>query len=328
MTSPLADPARRLLTVLIALAAIVPAAARAADKPKPGGPKVGLRVKYLPGKYLMTMTQDMKQNITAGGQEQQQTIVARMEMMMEVSKPGADGAREAKIIYKRIKQSVKMGAMSQEFDSNDPAKSDGPLAAALKPLIGAELTLTIAADGKATKVAGLDEIIDKQAKANPAAAQRLRQTKASMSKSLKDMVSASARTLPSKPVAPGEKWDAESPVNVPFIGQVNVKQACTLEKVEKTAAGQIAHLSVKGTMKSDKATTTAMGPATLTVKKLEMNYDAKTRFDVKLGMAVSATTRLKGMFDMSIVSPNGAAQDMAIQMDGTVTVTQKKLAGP
>ena len=317
MTS-LSDRRLRLLSVLVAAAAALPPAARGAEKVK-------LEMKYLPGKYLVSMAQDMDQEITVAGQEQQQKISSLMVMEMEVEKPDPRGARKAKIIYKRIKQSMQVGAMSQEFDSADPAKASGPLAAGFQPLVGAEITLTIDPNNQITDVSGLDEILDKQARDNPAAARTLRQMKKSMGKSLKDMVSLSARVLPDKPIAPGGTWNVETPVDAPMIGKMKIKQTCTLQKIERAARGRTAVIAVKGNLKSEKPTTTEMGPVRLVVNKIDMTYEGTLRHLVELGLAESSVTEMKGVFDMALTAPDGQSQPMAIKMTGTVKVTAKKL---
>ena len=172
MTSPTARTARWLSIALIAAAMVSAAPAHAAGKPKSSGPKVKLEMKYRPGKYLMTTSQDMDQVIQIGAQTQKQKVSSLMVMEMEVDKPDANGTRKARITYKRIRQSMKMGATVQEFDSNDPATAVGPLAAGFKPLIGAQITLILSAENKVTDIAGLDEIFDRQARANPQAAPR------------------------------------------------------------------------------------------------------------------------------------------------------------
>jgi hypothetical protein len=319
MTTPSAKTARLLLTALIAAAVFAPAAG--------GAEKVTLQVKYLPGKYLTTMNQDMTQTVTVGERVQQQVISSTMVMEMTVGKPDPNDTRKAKIVYKRIKQSMKMGTRAQEFDSADPAKAGGALAGALKPLIGTELTLTIAKDNQVTDVAGLAELFDKQAQANPAAARINQQMKASMTKTLKGLISKSAVLLPKGPVGPGDKWDVETPMAVPVIGQMKVKQSCALQKLEPVAGGgKAALIAVKGSVKTEKPTTNQLGGVRMTVHKMDIAYDGSMRFDVALGVAESSTTKMKGLFSMSITGPNGQTQQVATKLGGTVNVTVKKLA--
>ena len=171
---------RKWLAALLILAMIphVQCSKKRAQRPdNPGGePKVTFKQAYPPGKYVMTQIQTMSQHLTGKDLDQELSWSTTVDMMMEVSEPDLDGRKTIKMGFTRW-QADQGGIL---IDTDDPPVRS--MGAALgtetarrtmdklyRALLEAQLTIEIDAQGKVTKVTGIEEMFDAVARAVPEA---------------------------------------------------------------------------------------------------------------------------------------------------------------
>ncbi len=158
--------------------------------------KITLKLKYLPGTYVTTMKTSQEQQIT-GPQKITQTVSMTMVMEMTVDK-ASDNGQQIHVTYKRVAQAIKGGPVEMAYDSADKKGGDekNPMAI-LGNMVDAAIDVTLDADGKVTKVKGMNEIFDKMAKDNPMMGAQMK--KSMGDKTVTEMFDGAAGTCPISP---------------------------------------------------------------------------------------------------------------------------------
>ena len=276
--------------------------------------KVSFQFKYVPGTYVTTVKMQSDQQIT-GPQQMNQKMTMTMAMEMVVDKPTATG-QQLHITYRRIQQAVKGGPVEMSYDSADKAeKTDekNPLAV-LGGLVDAAIDVTLDADGKVTKVKGMNEIWDKMAQDNPAAAGQMK--KSMGEKMLTEQLSQSARQLPTKPVAVGDSWDYSQKQDLPMGGTLDMKTTCTLKKIEQSGDHKVAVIDMTGGTAKVNADTEKKPADDATAQKLKM--DLQQTGTMKVNIATGQTEESNVLQDMSM---NMAMGEMTMSVKGKTKIS-------
>lgn len=269
---------------VLVLGALLVQAASAAES---GAPKVSLKQQYPAGSYVMTTTMSGDQSMSVDGQPQPaQEMKQTFVVTMDVGEPDPAGVRTMQMAFSHVKQDITVGPQVMSYDSQGPAdKQDPNLSRAMGPVTKAKIAVKIGADGKVVGASGMDEMWDAMAKETPEMAGFARQMKGQMGDAtIVDMVAKPSQMLPSGPVGPGDAWEPSIRINVPGIGELQVKQFCKLVSVEKTPAGSVAVIDYEGTAQSEKETTANMGVAGLKIRSAVFKQSGQMRFNVDTGM--------------------------------------------
>lgn len=97
----------------------------------------------------------------SGGLDAAQSMVQAVDLRMKVIDADPEGGAIVHLIYDRFKVSIDSPLNKGEFDSTSPKEKDtgNPLAAMLRPMVGATLVLTLDRDGNITQIEGGDNLI-------------------------------------------------------------------------------------------------------------------------------------------------------------------------
>lgn len=167
-------------------------AAKKEAAPKPRGEKITIKLNMEKGAkrvFLYDMTMTTKINIP-NQPPQDMNVSSGFVIATEVKDVDAEtGDHTVSMLYERAKMAVAGGPISMKYDSGDKETANSPLGRALGPLIGKSVTATIAPNGRAKKIDGIDKL------GNPALSGQLKQTFEQMFAS-----------LPPKPVDIGDSW--------------------------------------------------------------------------------------------------------------------------
>lgn len=90
-----------------------------------------------------------------------QSMLQSVDLRMKVVDTNPEGGAVVHLIYDSLKLSMNSDGAKTEFDSARPKEKDGsdPIAAALRPIVGATLVLTLDRDGNITKVEGGENLL-------------------------------------------------------------------------------------------------------------------------------------------------------------------------
>ena len=292
------------------------------------GQKVTFKMWRTPGRYEVTMDMKTDQTIMAQGMAQPaQKIAQLMVMVIDVAKPGPSGDRQVTMTFHRIRQSMEMGAMKMVFDSADKPENQNPMMGKMfAPMLKAKFVITVGPEGKVKKVQGLDELWGGMVKQNPAMAGMAKQMKQQFGDSMiKGLMGQGMQGLPDKPVAVGETWKPTTKLSMPFVGQADMRQVCTLKSLMRTPTGQVAVIDYTGTVQSADGAPTTMGPMTMTIKKLNLKQSGTMRFNTTTGMFETQT--IKQTAEISMVSSGqGEAVSVELKQNMATTTKARKLA--
>ena len=295
-------------------------AVHSAEKPANApGEKFLFKRFYPTGQYTLTQKVNTDQVIVTGEMEMKQKISMTMVLGINVGKPNASGDREMVLQFRRVTQRTQMGEMVMAYDSNLPDEKQMPMAAVWRPLLKAKIKALISPDGKVKKFSGLNEVWDALAKQQPASAQMIGPMKEQFGDAMvQQMIARSYEVLPTKAIGVGESWASDDKIKLPFVGQIKVAQQFKAKAVEKTPAGKVVVIDTTGTVKTDKPAKTTMGPAEVTILKMDMTQKGQSRYNADLGIFVGQTIRQRGTMQMSVGPAEGAQQSMTIKQDTTI----------
>jgi hypothetical protein len=278
--------------------------------------KVTLRQKFTQGSTTrMTMTTDMNIKMDLPGQDlgeaQESKMAQTFEMLLHVSDIGPDGTTTLEMTYDRIKQSIDMGGRGVGFDSKaseQTAPEAKMMAATLKPLLGLRVTIKLDKDLHPTEVKGFDELW-KRLDADPASSGMRKQVERAFGdKQIKKMMEQfMAGSFPSHPVAVGESWKQSENVDMPMIGELNVKATSTLEGIEQYKGRRCAKIRTKAEMTSADTRPTSGPTALLGMKMRRCNVEGFMWFDIKAGQMIETDMDQDIVMSMQLPGAPGAS---------------------
>lgn len=312
---------RRVTTLLLVLSVLAHLQCSKGTKDNPGAePRVTLKQAYPPGKYACVVDLVQKQKIEGEGQPQTIESSMTMEMLMAASAPDADGSTELTIRYTRFASPF----VDTNVPSNAPPGSPQDVAERVYlAMIGHDLVMKLASDGKVLQVSGVTELWDRMAAAVGADGQvmvaSLKQTV--NDESLKKMVAGGEQFTPPHPVGIGAVWHVSTSMEAPIVGGLDVEAECELTELTDTPAGKVARIAFTGTLGSEGGGPTPAGSDFVQLGKLEITQEGFLRMDVDTGLPVEMKMHLVGTIDMSVQPPQGKKLDMTSHIDQTVTMT-------
>jgi len=298
------------------------------EEPNSGSdPKITLKIKYPPGKFVMVQDQDMDMDMTivADGKTQKQPVKQKMQqwMSLDVSQPDKQGNTTIGMTFDRMRQEVKAGANNIVLDTNDKkAMASNPAAKALEGLLDANITMKMTADGKVLSVGGMDKMWNSMAKDDPQLAAQMK--KQMGSEAITKLCTQAMQMSPKEPVGVGAVWYSDMKMPIPVIGEMNIETKYKIKSIEKTGAGQIATFTVHAIMTTDTAKEMKVGTASMEINSMDMDMNGKVRINVDTGLMIDSTMDMSGDFDMAI-SEGGKKMEMSAKIKGTqkMTITKK-----
>jgi hypothetical protein len=297
--------------------------------------KIAITWGYEPGTYVMTVKMDMDQVTTMStGQVTNQKIQMMMVMELEAGAKDAQGAQVLTTTFKRASQSLTGGPISMAYDSANPQGGNPMFASLYRAMLDKPIQMKLNKDGKVTDLSGLDAIWDAMAAENPSMALMAKNMKEQMGDTyLSQMMDLGRRMAPSSPVAVGDSWESDQPLNLPMIGPIQVKQTCTLKRVKDSPQGPVAVIAFNSTMETKEPKSVDTGaPGETTIDKVQIVQTGTIEMAVNGGMVLSGLSDQKTTMRMTMggapqpPEANTPAQPMTMEMQqsGTVETTTRK----
>lgn len=316
------------MTVIATVVLVMAVGAFGADQ------KIALKVKYVPGTYLVTIKSKMRMtnNEMASSQGISQDIESVYIAETTVDEPDPNKHQKMHITYKRIKTSINSGFVQMSFDSAYPDQQTPPFASAYKVMLDKTIHVTLDAEGNVIKVTGMEKMWDELVRANPAMSGMVNNLKEQLGNKMVEQMFGQARKMfPGEPVAKGESWTVDIDTPIPMMGPVKSNQKCTLKAIESTAAGKVAVIDFTGKMRSDGSTTApgARPTSSLPMKFTKMNTDQSGTMRVHLDNTIHTDSKVKIAADM-VMSVRGPgepasgeqnAMNIKMKMRGTLETT-------
>lgn len=230
----------RLLALLVTLVALPAVPITAQD--------VELALRFRPGDVdVYRMTQTSMSASPVGVTTGSQTTRVRQEVV----RVGPNGTAEVRYTYEAVR-SVQEGPQGrQEYDSEiDPEPTD-PYTSMLAGMVGASFVVTTAPDGTVHSVTGVDEFVDRMIVAmagdEPDRIEEVRALLKPMfgSEQMKSSMQQSMHVFPAGTVRPGDEWEEDISVALPF-GTMRSVNRYRLEEVVIRDGRRVARIGVTG----------------------------------------------------------------------------------
>ena len=260
--------------------------------------KIELTINYAPGAYVVTREVTMRLEL-AGETPTSSQIHTTMVMDMEISKADAEGNRELAVTYRKIALEQKLGdRVTTAYDSSAgvPKEKLSQVGKMFEGMLGGTITVTLDPHGRVGEIRGVGEMVAAMLQ----------------SAGLEDWDAAELRQqfgdrmveetfgqlgLPGKPVARGDTWEVDKPLELSVIRAVRqYRQVCTLEDIRDG----VAVVEVKGDLRSaDDTDEENPKPSGLRVTISDMTVEGTTRIDIATGMARQSEISHKGTLTLT-----------------------------
>ncbi len=268
----------------------------AAEAPR-SSKKYSLEGKFQPGIQYMVMQleskQDMQMDQAQGPAAAGMTGMVMRQLMvvkMDIGTPDPQGCRKVILTYERIRQSMRMGngGVRFEYDSLQPDKAQAsPMGRIFAPLLKTKIEILLGKDDKVISVKGMESMWKAMADENP----RMRPMLDTMKKtfgdeSVKKMILGGMENMPQHPVAIGDKWEIQNKMDIPFLGEMNIKINMKLLSVAKKDGREIAEIEMTGTVTGTKGKGMEVSGVIVKLGAMKITQKGKMFFDLKRGQMI------------------------------------------
>ena len=294
------------------------------------GPKITLKIKYPPGKFEMVGDLKMKIDMKVkpkGGEPKDQPMDYRMQQWvdLDVSRPDAQGNTTMTMRFKRLRREIRGGPIQKVLDTNNKAAlAADPAGQVFAAMLESKLTMRMDRDGNVLEVKGMDEMWDRVALGNARMAQMAAKLKQQLGgKAVARMFTLTMQMAPKEPVGIGDVWYSDVKMPVPMVGEMDIKTKYKLISLGKTDAGTIAVFGTHAIMTTENGRTTKIGPGSMTLKAMDIDMTGQVKVNVDTGLMLEQIMDVSGGLEMT-----GGAGDQKMEMEGTLTGTQKTTITP
>lgn len=282
--------------------------------------KFTLKQRFPEGKYEMKTETDMKMNMEVQGKKT--PTIQKQNQYWEIVAGAieADGTQKIVMEVKRFAMQQKIAGMDMKYDSDDPKTANSPLKG-MGIMVGLKMTVTNDKDGKPQSVEGWDEFMDKMiAESDPGQKMILESMKDQFKPEMftKNMA-AGQDVMPKDPVAVGDNWKATGSMEIPMIGDMEMKTDNTLKSVKTEDGKKIAEVFSKSEVSTAEGKEMEMGPIKMVLNNVDIKTDSTIRMEVETGLVFSNAAEMT--MSMEMVVSGGADTKPTMKMSGTGTTT-------
>ena len=293
----------------------------AGEGPKATGPgtadpadKIELRLRLEPGKaYMLRMTAAQKITQTVQGSKQEMPQTLGLGFKYDVQEVGDDGTAVIQVSYDSVQYHVEGPMGKIDYDSSNPPPADEihPMAQGFAALVGEGFRMDLTPQGRATRVEGADQLLDRLADRIDVPSEALRTTlKQQMEKqfgdqALKEMIEQMMGIYPDHPVGVGDSWSKKMVVTVGMPTVVN--NTWTL----KSRQDGVAFIDVQSTVEPNPdAGALEMGPAKVK-HQLSGTQNGSIEMDEATGWVLRSTVKQQLSGELSV---EGGPQAVTVPM--------------
>ena len=308
--------------LLLCAALLLPLPGRADDA-------VSLQWKWEKGRILRyRMTQEHRQAAAPTSVAEavtRQTVILREE----VTDVTGDGVATIRTCFESVKMEMDTPSGKLSYDSSNPSdltKASTFLFRPIARLASASFTMKLNREGKVLDLSGFEktmsDILPPEQDGGAIAAGMNAQIKHMYSdQSMKQMMDTSLNILPDKPVLAGGTWERRISAEIPVIGTMTEQSTYTLERIDESDNGKIAHITAKAELSMN-----APAPYAGTFKSALKKGAAASEidFDIEQGRLLRQVQNIGMEIETTILGPSPVsvpgAQTSARRLNQTITL--------
>lgn len=229
-----------------------------------------------------------------------QDISISQQLGLTVLNESPDGEHEVEMQFLSARVGVPPGSKTlSNYDSTKKSPADGvnPVAAMFRKIIGSKVQFFLNASNDVERIEGADELAQKLESAGEG--NRLEHFKNFYSDGFLRQMIIATRSVPSKPVQPGDSWPAHIEFGTRTAGTLCTDDNFTFQSWEKHAGRNCARLEFRGTITNKRET--SADPASMSVDIIDGKSSGVCWFDPDLGLMLE--TALKHDMSLAITMP-------------------------
>jgi Family of unknown function (DUF6263) len=290
----------------------------------PSGP-VELKLKWPVGERVVQRF-DMKQNMEIFVPNQPNSIKQDMTMGQEygltVLKETPEGGHEVELEFLGMQMVFSQGGKSvMNYDSAKKSSPDNanPMADAFQKIIGAKIQYFLDVSNNVERIEGVDALVSRlESGGSPEATAPL---KSMFNEGYFKQIIGGSRSMPPKPVQPGDTWPVQLEIAMGPIGTLVMDYNFTFQKWEQRGKRNCARLEFRGTITSKPDDSSRQPGMTMDIQ--DGTSSGVSWFDPELGKIIE--TSLKQNITMAMTIPinmNGKTftQAMTNIMNQVITI--------
>ena len=296
-----------VVVVLLVAGCVTGAGLGAEPTPTYTGPKVVLKPRYEPGKYVLSAATDTQQEaIPDGKASEPQTMTQVLVLALDVGRGDKDSNTPVEFTYRRIANSFLAPRTQERYDSDGPPEKQDPARLEVfAGLLRVRAHAGINPDGQTYEVTGPGEHFSRLAKTHPGMADKIAELRGlADDKIVGHLLSRDATFFSREAVGPGDVWH---PKTTPTEGfeEADSHRECRLVDIEQTPTGNVAVVQMTGVEHAAKGRTIPLGKITMTMKKMENQATARVRFNIDRGYNESSELTQHSTMESDVVDEKG-----------------------
>ncbi len=247
-----------------------------------------------------------------------QTVILREE----VTDVTDNGVATVQTSFESVKMEMDTPSGKLSYDSSNPSdltKASTFLFRPIARLASASFTMKLNREGKVLELSGFEKTMSdilppEQAGGGVAAGMNAQMKHMYSDQSMKQMMDTSLNILPDKPVLAGGAWERRISAEIPVIGTMTEQSTYTLERIDESDNGKIAHITSKAQL-SMNAPAPYAGTLKSTLKKGAASGEID--FDIERGHLLRQVQNVGMEIETTILGPS------PVSAPGTQTSTRR-----
>ena len=263
----------------------------AAEEP---GAKARVTIGWPEGTWVMTVVSQTEGRTTIAGEEVPSSDRSTQVWQIDVARPDDKGEKRAKMQLVEIRSEGQSGGEAYRYDSRGGGEQKGGHDFVYKPLMAAEVIVTLDADDTVIETAGLSKLWDELA--GKVATDEQKSLVAEMKTGMSDRsFEAQFRRLeslmPKSQVAVGDTWKSGVRLDLPIIGELKARYDCKLAALEKSADGDLAVIEASSHYAQSSPKASSMMGVDVALNKVDLEEKASLAVSRRTGLAVRDESR-------------------------------------
>ncbi len=310
------------------LAASVVVSAWSVSLAEEAGTKAQVKIGWPEGTWVMTIVSQTEGTMTIGGVEVPSSDRSTQVWQIDVAKPDDRGEKRVRMRLVEIRSEGRSGGEEYRYDSRGGGEQKGGHEFVYKPLMAAEVVVTLDADDTVVEAAGLNKLWEVLAGKAATDAQKslVGEMKTGMNdKSFEVQFRRLESLVPRSPVAVGDTWKSGLRLDLPIIGELKARYDCKLVATEKAADGDLAVIEASSQYAQSSPKASSIMGVEVTLNKVDLEEKARLTVSRRTGLAVrDECRRTATMAGKAVVE----GEERQFTSGTTTTMTTTLVPGP
>lgn len=252
------------------------------------GKKAQVKIAWPPGSWVMSIVSQAEGKTTIGSEEILSSDRSTQVWQIDIGKPDDKDEKRLKMRLVEIQSEGQSGGEAYRYDSTGGGEDQGGHEFVYKPLMAAEVIITLDADDTVIEAAGLGEFWKKLNDKAATNAQRalLGEMKAGMNDKMFEVQFRRLEALmPKSPVTADDTWKSGVRIDLPIIGELKARYDCKLAGMEKSVDGDLAIIAARSQYAQSSPKASNVMGIDVSINKADLEETTRLAVNLKNGLA-------------------------------------------